>query len=111
MEKEGFGKAGAEILEETEEDGKKVAQDWPGTYVSKIEAALFPVGCANKRPQTGCVNNRRFFLTALDGRSLRPGWLDEGYLLGCRLIASSHGGRGWGVLWSLFYKGINPIGT
>lgn len=72
MEKEGFGKAGAEILEVTEEDGKKVAQDWPGTYFSKIEDVLFHLGCANKTPQTGWVfvNNRHFFLTVLDGRSL-----------------------------------------
>lgn len=54
MDKEGFGKAGAEIIEVTEEEGKKMAQDCPGTYVSKIEVVLFHLGCSNKRPQTGC---------------------------------------------------------
>lgn len=40
-----------------------------------------------------------------------PVWLGEFPLTGYRLpiFVCSHGGRGWGSLWSFFYKRINPI--
>ena len=70
-------------------------------------------GCYNKILQTELLINKHLFFWVLEASSLRsgcqPAWLDEGPISGCRLLVSSHDGRGGRHFWSLFYKGINPI--
>ena len=61
------------------------------------------------------MNNKNLFLTLLDdGKGKIKVWSHSGEAIflvysWCFRAVSSHGGRGKVSLWSLFYKGNNPI--
>ena len=70
-------------------------------------------GCYNNIPRTWWfINNRRLFLTVLEAGSLRSG-CQQGpvrvLFLVQTFLVSSHGRKGSGALWNLFYKSSNPI--